>query len=82
MSSTDDQFSYLRGQLAALEHLVLAMYDAHPNKVAVQAEFLRQTAQNADLDLATTTPEAFLQGFAFRVKHLAENLSIRNFPIE
>ncbi len=82
MISSDDQINYLSGQLAALEHLILAMYDAHPGKGKVQAEFLRQTTQNADLDLATTAPEAFLQGFAFRVKRLTENLAIRNFRAE
>lgn len=82
MSDTENRFNDLYGQFAALEHLVLAMYEAHPNKVAVQVEFLRQTTRNADLDLATTRSEAFLEGFAIRAKILSKNIAMRNAPPE
>jgi hypothetical protein len=68
MEELDD----LRGQFAALEHLVMAMLAAHPNKTEVQAIFLRQTEMNAARDLYSTSPEAFLNGFSRRQKMLAD----------
>ena len=59
MSDTQNQLNNLYGQLAALEHLVLALLVEHPNKGAVQAEFLRQTEENATHDLYSTRPESF-----------------------
>ena len=70
-----DHLQKLYGQIAALEHLVLALYEAHPNKSAVQADFLRQTERNAGLDLYSTQPEPFLEGFSIRQKLLAERLA-------
>jgi len=68
MEELDD----LRGQFAALEHLVIALLGAHPNKNEVQAIFLRQTEMNAAHDLYSTMPEAFLNGFSRRQKMLAD----------
>lgn len=76
MPDINSQFAQLYGQFAALESLVLALLIAHPNKPAVQTAFLRQTEHNAALDLYSTQPEAFLEGFAIRQKILADVLSV------
>ena len=76
MPHTDDQINQLYGQLAALEQLVLALLSAHPNKRAVQAAFLRQTERNTALDLYSTQPETFLEGFSIRQKILADVLAV------
>ena len=76
MPDIDSQFAQLYGQFAALEHLVLALLISSPNKRAIQAAFLRQTERNAALDLYSTQPEAFLEGFAIRQKILADVLSV------
>lgn len=68
-------FSQLCGQIAALEHLVLALVSEHPNRGAVQATFLRQTERNAALDLYSNQPEQFLEGFSVRQKMLADILA-------
>lgn len=75
MTDPDSQLAQLSGQFAALEHLVLALLSAHPDKLAVRAAFLRQTERNAALDLYSTQPEAFLEGFSIRQKILAGVLS-------
>jgi len=78
----EKKLDQLYGQVSALEHLVLALYRAHPNKSAVQEDFLRKTEHNATLDLYTTRVEEFLDGFRIRHKILADVMAanIANLP--
>jgi hypothetical protein len=74
-NNIEDKLSQLYGQIAALEHLVVALYLAKPNKSEVQTIFTRQTERNAALDLYSDQPEEFLKGFSIRQTILAELLS-------
>lgn len=74
-NSIEDKVSQLYGQIAALEHLVVALYLATPHKSEVQTIFTRQTERNAALDLHSDQPEEFLKGFSMRQEILAELLS-------
>ncbi len=74
-NNIEDKLSQLYGQIAALEHLVVALYLANPHKSEVQTIFTRQTERNVALDLYSDQPEEFLKGFSIRQNILAEFLS-------
>jgi hypothetical protein len=74
-NNLEKKLSELYGQVAALEHLVVALYLVNPQKSEVQAIFIRQTERNAALDLYSDQPKEFLKGFSFRQKILADLLA-------
>ncbi len=74
-NNLEGKLSQLCGHIAALEHLVVALYLANSQKNEVQAIFARQTERNAALDLYSDQPEEFLKGFSVRQEILADLLS-------
>ncbi len=71
-----DQLNELRGQVAALQGLVVSLYLASPNKSEVRAIFERQSERNADLDLYEPLPEAFLSGYRRRAEILRVSFAV------